>query len=79
MRGIEVSPRRRAAPATRAAVQHHDRYPFGIAALFEVDLMALPDRKHPLIERVDRRIKILNSAFLIGKLIHTRPIYSTKT
>ena len=46
-------------PAPRPAVQHHNRHALGVAALFNIDAMALPNVDHPLIEGFDRRVKIV--------------------
>ena len=71
---IEVAPHRRAAAAPRTTMQHQHRDTFRIAALFHIDLVALANVEHPLFERVDRRIKILNCALLVREFVHETPI-----
>ena len=45
-----------------------------IAALFDIDSVALPHIHHPLIEWVDRRVEVLDCALLIQEFVHAQPI-----
>ena len=60
--------------AAGAAMQDDNRRALGIAALFDIDLMAIAHIQHPLIVRVDRRIQELHCALLIRVSIHVRSI-----
>ena len=71
---IEIPPHRRAATATGAAMQDDHRNPIGIAALLHIDTMPIAHIDHPLIERFDRRVQILNCALLVRVLVHYGPI-----
>ena len=62
--GVKIAAHRRAAAATGAAVQNHDGHPLGIAALLDIDAVPIAHVDHALIERVDRRVKKFNCAFL---------------
>ena len=64
MTGIEISPHRGAAPAPRPAMQDQHRHTVGIAALFDIDAVAVTHIEDLLIERVDRRIQKLDCALL---------------
>jgi hypothetical protein len=59
MQRVKIAPHRRAAPAPWPAVQDQNRHALGVAALFNVDAMALPNVDHALIEGFDRRVKIV--------------------
>jgi hypothetical protein len=59
MQRVKIAAHRRAAPAPRPAVQHHNRHALGVAALLNIDAMALPNVNHALIEGFDRRVKIV--------------------
>ena len=45
-------------------MQDYDGHPLGIAALFDIDAVAIAHIQNPLIERLDRRIKIFDCALL---------------
>jgi hypothetical protein len=47
-----------------AAVEDDDRDAVGIAALFDIDPMAIAHVDHALIEGVDRRVKVFDCALL---------------
>ena len=59
MQRIKIAPHRRAAPAPRPTVQHQNWRALGVAALFNIDAMPLPNINHALIEGFDRRVKIV--------------------
>ena len=72
--GVEIAPHRRAASTAGAAMQDDNRRALGIAALFDIDLMAIAHIQHPLIEGINRRVEIGACALLAGELVHTSPI-----
>ena len=72
--GVEIPPHRRAATTAGAAMQHDNGDAIGVATLLDIDLMPLPYGQHPLVERLNRRIKMRRAAFLVGILVHCRPI-----
>ncbi len=61
---IEVAAHGRRAAAAGAAVKDEDRNAFRIAALFDIDPMAVANIDHALIEGVDRRVKVFDCALL---------------
>jgi len=44
-------------------MQDKDRNPCRIAALFDINAVAMPNIQHSLVERLDRRIKKFDCAF----------------
>ena len=62
--GIKVSAHCGAAASARPTMQHQNRHAVGIAALFDIDQMSVAHINHPLIEGIDRRIKIIDCALL---------------
>ena len=61
---VKIAPHRRAAPAPRSAMQHHNRLPVRVAALLHIDSVPLTHRQHALIERVNPGIKMRCCAVL---------------
>lgn len=70
MRGVEIAPHRGRRTATGAAVQHHDRTPLGMAALFDINPVAARNIDQPLIEWFDLRIKKAACALLPCDPVH---------
>ena len=68
--GVEITPHRRAAPATGTTMQDNYRYTVRVAALLYIDVMPLAHGQHPPIERANRGVQILHCALLIVGLIH---------
>ena len=64
----------RAASTTRAAMQHNNGHTTRIAALFDIDAMAVAKLHHALIERVNRRIKMADALSLVCDFVHIHPI-----
>ena len=62
--GVEVAAHGGRAAATGPAVEDDDGNAVGIAALFDVDPVPVAHVDHALIERVDRRVKVLDCALL---------------
>jgi hypothetical protein len=64
MRGVEVAAHGGRTAAARAAVEHHDRNAVRVAALLDIDAVAVAHVHHALIEGVDRRVKEFRCALL---------------
>jgi hypothetical protein len=54
--------------------KHDHRRALGIAALLDIELVAIAHIQHPLVERVDRREQMCRCALLAGELVHRHPI-----
>ena len=61
---VEIPPHRRRTAASRPAMQHQHRHPLGIATLLDIDTVAVAHINDPLIERINRRVKIIDCALL---------------
>ncbi len=55
-------------------MQHDDRQPVRLAALFDIDAVAVANIHQTLIERLDLRIKIGGCALLPCDPVHDRTI-----
>ena len=60
---VEIPPHRRATTTPRPAMQDNNGDTRGVAALLNIDAVALPNLHHPLVERVDLRIEIICRTF----------------
>ena len=63
-RRIKITPHCRAAAAAGTAVQNQHRDAIWIAALFDINAVAIAHIHDALIERIDRRVKKINCALL---------------
>ena len=63
-RRIKVTAHRGATSAARTAMQHHNRNAVRPPALFHVNTVPVAHIQHPLIKRIDGRIKMRTCAFL---------------
>ena len=68
--GVEITPHGRAASAPRPTMQNNNWLPIRVAALLDINFVAIPNIQHTLIERFDRRVKILDCALLVAVFIH---------
>jgi hypothetical protein len=62
--GVKVAAHGRAASTARATMQHDNRYPVSLATLFNINAVPVTNLQHPLIEGIDRRIKMRHRALL---------------
>ena len=71
---VKITSHRGAAPTTWPAMQNNDRYSVRTSTLLDIDFMTVANLQHTLIERLNRRIKVRQCAFLAQYPVHIIPI-----